>query len=63
MTKVVAEIEADIKVGKLRSSSFSKFILLLLSNKSPDRSEKAEYLSLFPWYSFDKVDQDLNLND
>jgi hypothetical protein len=63
LIKVVAEIEADIKVGKLRSSSFYKFIILLLANKSPDRSEEAEYLNLFPWYSFDKVDQDLNLND
>ena len=61
--KVVAEIEADMKAGTLRSSSFSKFIILLLSNKPPGRSEVAEYLSLFPWYSFDQIDQDLSLND
>ena len=61
--KVVAEIEADMKAGTLRSSSFSKFIILLLSNKPPGRSEVDEYLSLFPWYSFDQIDQDLSLND
>ena len=61
--KVMAEIEADIKAGTLRSSSFSKFIILLLSNKPPGRSEVDEYLSLFPWYSFDQIDQDLRLND
>jgi hypothetical protein len=61
--KVVAEIEADMKAGTLRSISFSKFIILLLSNKPPGRSEVDEYLSLFPWYSFDQIDQDLSLND
>ncbi len=61
--QVVAEIQADIKAGRTRSNSFSKLIILLLSNKSPDRSEVAEYLSLFPWYSSTEVDQDLGLND
>ena len=63
LIKVVAEIESDIEKGEDRSSSFYGFIILLLSNKSPDRCKVAEYLSLFPWYSFDQIDQDLSLND
>ena len=63
LIKVVAKIESDIEKGEDRSSSFYGFIILLLSNKSPDRCKVAEYLSLFPWYSFDQIDQDLSLND
>ena len=63
MIKVVSEIEAVMKVGRTRSGSFSKFIILLLSNKPPDDSEVAAYLSLFPWYCSNEVDQDLGLND
>jgi hypothetical protein len=63
LIKVVAEIEADVKAGRTQSGSFSKFIVLLLSNKSPDHSEVAAYLSLFPWYCSNEVDQDLGLND
>ena len=63
LIKVVSEIEADIRAGRMRSGSFSKFIILLLSNKPPDDSEVAAYLSLFPWYCSNEVDQDLGLND
>jgi hypothetical protein len=63
LIKVVAEIEADIKAGRTRSGSFSKFIILLLCNKPPDRSEVAEYIRLFPWYCSNEVDQNLGLND
>ena len=60
MIKVVADIEADMRGGSNHSSSFCQFILLLLSNKSPQNSILVEYLSLFPWYSFGAVDQHLN---
>ena len=57
MIKIVAQIGADIKSDNAESSSFYAFIVLLLSNKSPGNSEIADYLGLFPWYSFAKADQ------
>jgi hypothetical protein len=63
LIKVVAKIESDMEKGDDRSSSFYEFIILMLSNKLPDRCKVDEYLSLFPWYSFDQIDQDLSLND
>ena len=59
MIKVIDEIGVGLKGNCNCSGCFYKFILLLLCDKCPDGSEVAEYLGLFPWYSFDEVEQNL----
>jgi hypothetical protein len=63
MIKVIDEIGADLQGNRNCSGGFYEFILLLLCDKSPDSSEIAEYLGLFPWYSLDEVEQSSRLDD
>ena len=63
MINVIDEIGAGLQGNRNCSGSFYEFIVLLLCDKSPDSSEIAEYLGLFPWYSLDEVEQSSRLDD
>ena len=60
---VIDEIGAGLQGNRNCLGSFYEFILLLLCDKSPDSSEIAEYLGLFPWYSLHEVEQSSRLDD